>query len=152
MKLILGLITLMLPALAGADIYKCLDSHKKVIYQDTPCAAKTMGKVEAVPPLSKEDELRAQRDLERLKEENRYNDQKRREELKQQQEEARRQEALQARESQTEEFRSGVIYVPPSTSHRRHRSTGGKISPPVSSPARPPGPCVPGYVGDNHCM
>lgn len=154
MKKILGVLLLLYPLSSGAEIYKCLDSQKKMVYQDKPCTTKTVGKVAPAAPVTKEDELRAQRNLDRLLEENRYYDQKRREEARLRQEELRRQEALEQRQQEiaaTAERESSVMYIPvygPGYPYGRHRHRDGY---PPAAPALPRRPCVIGYVGDKGC-
>lgn len=54
-----------------ADIYKCKDAEGHILYQEKPCPAVTMGKIQEAPSVSEEDRKRAQENLDRLIETNR---------------------------------------------------------------------------------
>ena len=98
MRNLVVVLLLGIPLVASAEIYKCKDSNQKLVYQDTPCMTKPVGKLAPLPPVSQADELRATERLDRLLEENRYYDRKRREEAQLKAEELRRQEAREDRE------------------------------------------------------
>ena len=68
---IVGAMLLMLACPVSAEIYKCRDAEGKVIYQGTPCAQTTLGRVQPPPPVSEQDRQRAREDLERLQRANR---------------------------------------------------------------------------------
>jgi hypothetical protein len=158
MKKLLVALLLGIPLIAAAEIYKCKDSHQKLVYQDTPCEGKPVGKLAPLPPLSQVDEQRARERLDRLLEENRYYDRKYREEAQLQAEERRRQEIREERERElaaAEAAReASSVYIPvygPGYPYGRHRNRGHV--PPVITPVKPQPsrPCVIGYVGDRSC-
>ena len=151
-------ILLVLTSLPGvADIYKCKDARQVVVYQDTPCAAKTIGTLKPVPAPSTTDVLQARRDLERMMQDNRYYEKKRREEWAKKQEELRILEAQEMREQERLAAETGgeayCPYIPaygPGYRHRpyAHHNPHRHPEPVMPAPRRP---CVIGYVGDKSC-
>lgn len=158
MKRICAFLLCSIPWMAGADIYKCKDSHQKLVYQDTPCVSKSLGKVAPVPPLSQADELRAKERLDRMLEDNRYYDQKRREEARLREEELRRLDLQEAREREITaaavQREQSTVYIPvygPGYSYGRHRHSGRQSQGITPNNYRGNRPCVIGYVGDKSC-
>lgn len=158
MKSMIVALLLGLPLMAAADIYKCKDSQQKLVYQDTPCASKPIGKLAPLPPLSEADEQRAKERLSRMLEDNRYYDQKRREEARLQAEELRRLEERELREQELAaaavQREASSVYIPvygPRYPYGRHRHRDHY--PPVVVPVQPQPkrPCIIGYVGDRSC-
>ena len=157
-KLLVALLLLGAPLAAAAEIYKCKDSQQKLVYQDSPCATKPVGKLAPLPPLSQADEARAKERLDRLLEENRYYDRKYREEAQLKADEVRRQEATEERERELAAAEAqrdaSSVYIPvygPGYPYGRHRHRDHV--PPVITPVqpRPSRPCIIGYVGDRSC-
>jgi hypothetical protein len=146
-----------IPLLASAEVYKCKDHNQKLVYQDSPCTTKTVGKLAPPPPVSQADELRAKERLDRLLDENRYYDRKRREEAQLKAEELRRLEAREVRERElaaAEAQREGSVYIPvygpgyPYGRPRHRDHVPPSITPIQPKPNRP---CIIGYVGDRSC-
>ena len=150
------LLLLALPA--AAEVYKCKDANQVLVYQDTPCTGKPVGKLAPLPPRSQTDQLQAKERLDRLLEENRYYDRKRREEAQLKADELRRQEAREERERELAaaeaQREASSVYIPvygPGYPYGRHRHRDHV--PPVITPVppRPSRPCIIGYVGDRSC-
>ena len=158
MRNLVVVLLLGIPLVASAEIYKCKDSNQKLVYQDTPCTTKPVGKLAPLPPLSQADELRAKERLDRLLEENRYYDKKYREEAQLKADEVRRQEAREDRERELAaaeaQRESSSVYIPvygPGYPYGRPRHRDH--IPPVIAPIqpRPNRPCIIGYVGARSC-
>lgn len=154
MRIFVVMLMLPLAQVAAADIYKCQDAHKAVIYQDKPCAVKTLGTVKDVPPPSQADALKAQRDLERMMKDNRYYDKQRRAEWEEKQ---KRLQLLEAQEQRDRERMAAQAddstYIPlyaPGYGYR-HRSHYPSQPSQPTVPQPPKRPCVIGYVGDASC-
>ena len=145
---------LLLAQVATADIYKCQDAHKAVVYQDKPCAVKTLGTVKDVPPPSQADALKAQRDLERMMKDNRYYEKQRQAEWAEKQKRLQLLEAQEQRESermaaQTDDSTYIPLYGPGyGYGHRPHHHAQPVLP---NGPQAPKRPCVIGYVGDKGC-
>lgn len=152
MKVLL-LLALLLPLGAQADIYKCKDSQQKLVYQDTPCAIKSVGKIAPVAPLSQADELRAKERLDRLLEQNRYSDQRLREDARLRQQELLRLEALEEREREAAlvQREQGEVYIPMYGPGYHFGRSRHHDRPPVVTPRVSRRPCVIGFVGDKSC-
>ncbi|MEZ0237169.1 MAG: DUF4124 domain-containing protein [Methylophilaceae bacterium] len=159
MRTLFVILMLLIPLPGLADIYKCKDSRQMMVYQDTPCATRTIGTLKPVPAPSDKDVTEARRNLERTLQENRYYEQLRRQELAKKQEEQRLLEAQELRERelmaaeayQDENTRYYPLYAP-GFGHepfaRRHRHPHGNLDPIKPIPRRP---CVIGFVGDTSC-
>lgn len=155
MKTLFSVLMLLIPLQAVADIYKCRDDRNVLVYQDTPCKTKMIGKVNTVPSPSKSDELRARQDLDRLIQDNRYHEQKRQAEWEKEQERLHQLEALEIQErarlaAEAERY-APSLYIPaygPDYRYRRHHHPNRPLVPVM--PARQ-SPCVIGYIGDRGC-
>lgn len=154
MRVFVAIWMLLLAQAAAGDIYKCQDAHKAVVYQDKPCAVKTLGTVKDVPPPSQADALKAQQDLARMMKDNRYNDKKRQAEWEEKQKRLQLLEAQEQRDrervaAQTDDATYIPLYGPGyGYGHRAH------YPPPTLQPTvsqAPKRPCVIGYVGDASC-
>lgn len=157
MRSVIVTLLLWLPMVAVADIYKCKDSSQKLVYQDTPCATRPVGKLAPLPPLSPADEQRAREGLARMQEENRYYEQKRRDEARLKAEELRLQEEKELRERELAtagvQREASSVYIPVYGPGYPYGNRPRHPIPPVVTPVRPEPrrPCVIGYVGDRSC-
>jgi hypothetical protein len=155
----LFLLLLFVPLQGYAEIYKCKDARQVVVYQDTPCANQTLGKVTPPPAPSQQAVSQARRDLERMLEDSRYYDKKRREELAQKREELRLLEAQEQREAerlaaeaqQDEAWPYIPVYGPGYGYGRHARRPPHHHHPSAPAAPAPRRPCVIGYVGDKSC-
>lgn len=161
MKALLFILILLVPLPGLADIYKCKDARQGagVVYQDTPCTARTMGIIQPAPAPSEKDVTEARRNLERMMRENRYYEQQRREDLAKQKEEQRLLEAQELRERELmaaeayrdENTRYYPLYAPgfgQEPFFRGHRHSQRHLDPIKPVQRRP---CVIGHIGDRSC-
>lgn len=155
MRIFVAILMLLLAQVAAADIYKCQDAHKAVVYQDKPCAVKTLGTVKDVPPPSQADALKAQRDLERMIKDNRYYDKQRQAEWAEKQKRLQLMEAQEQRERERMAAQADdATYIPlygPAYGYGHHRSHYPSQPTQPTVPQAPKRPCVIGYVGDASC-
>lgn len=157
MKTLFFILLLLIPLPGLADIYKCQDARQVMVYQDTPCTARTIGTVKPVPAPSDKDISQARHDLERMMQNSRHYDQKRQQELARKLEEQRFLEAQEQRELMAAEayqdentryyplFAPGFGHKPFARSHRHHHRHLDPIKPVQRRP------CVIGFVGDRSC-